>query len=135
MDKTFRVTGGFLVLFLLAALVLAAIFELGKHTVPGWILLLLTLAAYFVLRSRFLVHLGFGWRFLGFLGFAAAALLVAWLSLPPVRAIPAVKAKDPAPTGVVTVAQGQLTGVYNGDGSVEVYAGIPYAKPPVGDLR
>ena len=55
--------------------------------------------------------------------------------MPPVRAIPAVSFKDPSLTGVVTVAQGQLRGVYNEDGSVEVYAGIPYAKPPVGDLR
>ena len=28
-----------------------------------------------------------------------------------------------------------LTGVLTSDAAVEVYAGIPYAAPPVGDLR
>ena len=135
MDHSFRVTVPFTVLLVLFSLMIFALFELGKHTVFGWILLALTIAAYFVLRGKYLVHLSFWWRLLGFSGFLAAVLIVAKLSMPPVRAIPAVSFKDPSPTGVVTVAQGQLRGVYNEDGSVEVYAGIPYAKPPVGDLR
>ncbi len=57
------------------------------------------------------------------------------LSAPPVRAVPAVRVKNPKPTGVITVEQGKLQGVCSADGSVEVFAGIPYAKPPVGELR
>ena len=51
------------------------------------------------------------------------------------RNVPAVSVKNPDKTEIVTVAQGEVQGVYNEDKSVEVYAGIPYAKPPVGDLR
>ena len=38
-------------------------------------------------------------------------------------------------TGVLTVEGGQIQGLVNEDGDVEIYAGIPYAKAPVGDLR
>ncbi len=38
-------------------------------------------------------------------------------------------------TEEITVAQGKLTGVISDDGSTEIFAGIPYAAPPVGNLR
>ena len=46
---------------------------------------------------------------------------------PPYKNVPAVDNKNPDVTGVVSIAQGDLTGVYNEDHSVKVYAGIPYA--------
>jgi len=54
---------------------------------------------------------------------------------PPVRRVPVVDNKKPDVTTVVTIDQGQLTGVYNKDHTVKAYGGIPYAKPPVGELR
>ena len=53
----------------------------------------------------------------------------------PVKLHPAVEGKNGGVTDVVTVSGGQLTGVYTADQAVEVYAGIPYAAPPVGELR
>lgn len=38
-------------------------------------------------------------------------------------------------TEPVSVEQGNLVGVFNADGTVELFAGVPYAKPPVGNLR
>ncbi|MBP5256498.1 MAG: carboxylesterase family protein, partial [Clostridia bacterium] len=48
---------------------------------------------------------------------------------------PAVDGKNPRETDVYTVNDGRLTGVYTADGQVEVFCGVPYAKPPVGELR
>jgi len=38
-------------------------------------------------------------------------------------------------TDIVETRQGSVQGIYNHDSSVELFAGIPYAKPPVGELR
>ena len=123
------------VLLGLFALIFFAVLELGKHTLLGWGLALLTLAAFIFLRarklsgSRRLVRLG---AWLGLFIVCGGILL---LSRPPVRAVPAVQGKNGGVTEVLHTAQGDLTGVYTADKQVEVYAGIPYAKPPVGNLR
>jgi len=47
----------------------------------------------------------------------------------------AVEYKNPLRTNVLTLNDGRVQGVKTKDEAVEVYAGIPYAKAPVGDLR
>ncbi|MFJ2758090.1 carboxylesterase/lipase family protein [Nocardioides sp. NPDC087217] len=42
---------------------------------------------------------------------------------------------DPRPTDAAQTREGPVTGVRNDAGTVEIFAGIPYAQPPVGDLR
>ncbi|QYF75326.1 carboxylesterase family protein [Cryobacterium sp. PAMC25264] len=42
---------------------------------------------------------------------------------------------DPLLTDVVATHDGPVRGVTNDDRAVEIFAGIPYAQPPVGDLR
>lgn len=123
------------ILFFLLLLILFAVLELGKHTILGWILLVLVFAAFYVLRSTKLKEKKKGIRFLSWLCLLILCGIILWVSWPPVRLIPAVQAKNPAKTDVIHVAQGDLTGVMTEDNEVEVFAGIPYAKPPVGDLR
>ena len=123
------------VLLALFALIAAAALELGKHTLLGWGLFLIALAAFIFLRakklagSRRIVRLG-AWLCLFIV--CGGILLI---SRPPVKDVPAVQGKNGGVTGVLHTAQGDLTGIYTEDKKVEVYAGIPYAAPPTGDLR
>lgn len=43
--------------------------------------------------------------------------------------------EDPVPSRQVVTQEGAVVGVYNDERSVEIFAGIPYAQPPVADLR
>lgn len=46
-----------------------------------------------------------------------------------------VKGKAPKVASIVKTEKGAVQGILSDDGKVEIFAGIPFAKPPVGDLR
>ena len=125
----------FLVFLILFLLIFAAVFELGRNTVWGWCAAGAVFAAFFILHGKVLNKKKPLLRLASWIVFLAAVAGVMKLSAPPAKPVPAVSAKRPAVTDTVTVAQGDLTGVVTEDGQVEVYAGIPYAQPPVGELR
>ena len=123
------------VLLVITALLMFAVLELGKHTLIGWGLAAAAIAAFVFLRVKVLRDRGRGLRFLSWIGLLAVFGLILRISWPPIRNVPAVAGKNGGTTGVIHTALGDLTGVYTEDRQVEVYAGIPYAKPPVGELR
>ncbi|MBP5743302.1 MAG: carboxylesterase family protein, partial [Oscillospiraceae bacterium] len=123
---------GFCILYGVFSLLVLALLELNKNRVIGWVIALVLLAEYFVLRRR--LKSG-GSRLLVFLCLAALLAADLFVTVGPVKLHPAVEGKTGGETDVITVSDGQLTGVRTADGEVEVYAGIPYAAPPVGELR
>jgi len=114
-----------------------AILELSKNVLLGWFIGIVAAILMFVVRNR-LKKRGFLKRrnkFLTWLCFFVILSINYVLTAPPYKRVPAVDNKNPEVTDIVTIKQGSLTGVYNADRSVKVYAGIPYAKAPVGELR
>ena len=126
---------GIIILFVIVAILYALLLELSKNTVWGWGIFAGIMAAFLILRQKVLQDKKILVRLLSWLGLFAALFLVYRISYPPYARVPAVSTKNPEKTEVITVAQGDITGVFNGDKTVEVYTGIPYAKPPVGERR
>lgn len=109
--------------------------ELGKNTLLGWAIVIAGLAALIVTEAKKTKKEGFWVHFLLCCLFISVGSTAFVLSQPPYKTVHAVENKNPSVTETVRVNEGELTGVFNEDESVEVYAGIPYAKPPVGELR
>ncbi len=118
----------------LIALVAAALLALGKRNLSGWLLAAAAFCVFFLLRRLLRGKRG-AVRFTAWLVLMLLLAGVLAVSRPPYRQVPAVEGGNGGVTEPVTVAQGKLTGVRTADGAVEVFAGIPYAAPPVGELR
>ena len=133
-SKTKTHAAPFWVFFALLAVLTAAVLELNKNTLAAWAVCIALLALYAFLRQRFLRGGHFYLRLLALLALLALLCQVMWGVGRPYKLRPAVE-KSGGVTGVVTLRDGKVQGVLTADGAVEVYAGIPYAKPPVGALR
>ena len=130
-----KIRKGFVVILILVLLIFAFILEIGKNTLLGWGALLILGIGFFILHGKGLSEKKWYFRMFAWFCFMVVLAGVLKISSPPEKRVPAVENKNPEVTETVRVQQGLLTGVYNGDKSVEVYAGIPFAKPPVGELR
>ncbi len=126
---------GFGIVTGLLFLLMAAVLELNKNTLWGFALLIIATAAFALLFFKALQGSKWYLKLLGYAGYVAVFLLILFLTWPPTKAVPAYEGRTPVYTEPVTLEQGQVRGVIIADGAVELYAGIPYAQPPVGDLR
>ena len=126
---------GFGIFGSLLFLIMLAVLELNKNTVLGFILLLAVTVGFAVLFIKVLHGGKWYWKVLGWIGWIGAFVLILLLTWPPVKRVPAYEGRTPTYTEVVSTEKGDVRGVVIDEGRVELYAGIPYAKPPVGDLR
>lgn len=126
----------FVIMSAIVFALMLAVLELNKNTLWGFALTLLLTAGFYILH-RVIVKRKDRWflRLLSWLLWIVLFSGVLILTWPPVQAVPATDAKSPETTEIISLSKGKLQGVYNEEKDVEIYAGIPYAKPPVRELR
>ena len=76
-----------------------------------------------------------GIRVLSFVAFVLLSVIVSGLAKPVTSKVLATNAKQIKKTEVLQLANGKVQGVLSEDEKVQIYAGIPYAKAPIGELR
>ena len=112
-----------------------AVLELNKNTIVGFVLAAALFAAYMILRSKVLPDKAWYLKGLAWVAWIALFCGVVFLTWPPVKSVTAVDLKNASYTEPIQVSGGDIRGVYSEDGKIEIFAGVPYAKPPVGELR
>ncbi len=127
----------FSILVIIISALYLAILELSKNTILGWIIGIMAMVLMIIVRLKLSSKMQgiLKSNLILWIGFFAILTANYFFTSPPYKNVPAVDNKNPEVTEVIHISQGDLTGVYNADKSVRVYAGIPYAKPPVGELR
>ena len=89
----------------------------------------------FIASSIILMNRRIWWRLIPYGGLILSLTLCINLSSTPEIRKPAVSYDNPIKTEILSIPNGDIQGVYSYDQKVEIYAGIPYAKAPIGDLR
>ena len=120
-----------IVLFLIFILIL----ELNSNTVWGFVLLALSTAGFFALFETRILDGKPLLKVAAWFGYLAVFVGILFLTYPPVKRVPAYLSGKTVETEVVKLRDGDVTGILDESIGVELYAGIPYAAPPVGDLR
>ena len=121
------------IFFALITLIFACFMELNKQTIFGWVLLILAAIGFVYCYRRFGNN---GWKKAGlWLAYLFSFVLIIAVSWPPVKPVKAGDHRNPQYTSVIMTGYGLVQGIYNRERTVEIFAGIPYAKPPVGSLR
>lgn len=124
----------FPIVFLLITAIAIFYFDLTNGPTVYAIIAAVALGALLVV-SILLINKKWYLRLIPWVASLAVVAVCAGLSRPDVRPRPAVTHANPELSSVVVTSKGSVQGVKTKDGAVEVYAGIPYAKPPVGEYR
>ncbi|MBE6126803.1 MAG: carboxylesterase family protein [Erysipelotrichaceae bacterium] len=121
--------------FLLIAALLIFYFDLANGPIIVFILALLCLVALAV-TSILLINKKKRWRLIPWGAFILSMATLLPLARPSVEVFPAVTHSNVVKVeNTLKLRDGLVQGVYSEDGQVEVYAGIPYAAPPIGERR
>lgn len=126
---------GFWIGLVVVLLLMLAVLELNKNTLLGFLLLLIVTAGFVLLFIKVLHNGKWYHKLLGWIGWIACFAAIVCLTWPPVKLVPAYEGNKPVRSGIVSTKLGDVRGVVIDEGAVELYAGIPFAKPPVGELR
>lgn len=118
----------------LISVLICAVLELNRNTIIGWLLFTVAASGMFFCIRKYMKNWKWWQKGLSVLGYLALCLCIILVSWPPVRRVPASNSRNAAKTDVYETADGQVRGVVL-DSGVELFAGIPYAAPPVGELR
>ena len=110
-------------------------FDLANGPILCFIYALMSLVALVVLSIIF-INKRMWMRLTPWAGFVFTLTLLISLAKPTVQIKSAAYYSNPVEISKPLILNnGQVKGLYNEDQDVEIYAGIPYAKAPVGDLR
>ncbi|MBQ9458095.1 MAG: carboxylesterase family protein [Bacilli bacterium] len=128
----------FWILFPIAFVLLTGIvvfyFDLANGH-PVWFAVALLGLVVLLAGSLMLLNFKKRWRLFPWLGFVLITGVAVAFARPSVTTWKAANYDNPVASSVITLAQGQAQGVLSKDGQVEIYAGLPYAKAPIGELR
>lgn len=124
----------FPLIVLIIGFILVFYLDLANGPLRCFILELIAIAAYVVVRIIFR-NKKIAFRIIPLAGFILANAIILPLAHPTIISRLALDFNEYEKTEVLKLKDGDIQGVYNKDKSVEIYAGIPYAKPPIGELR
>lgn len=126
---------GFCIAVAVLFFLMAAALELNKNVLIAFPLLIAVTAVFIWLIVKVLHNSKWYWKLLSWVGWLLSFALIFLLTWPPVKPVPAYEGAKPVRTETVSTEYGDVRGVVIQSGNVELFAGIPYAKAPVGELR
>lgn len=117
-----------MIIFWILMIVSAIWMFLNRNMITGWLLEIVLAGSFLVFRDSL---------FKGITGILVFLVLYFWIMhvTAPVKKLKPAEEGRMNETGIIQVKQGKITGVVSKDQKTEIYAGIPYAKPPVDNLR
>ncbi|MCR5546041.1 MAG: carboxylesterase family protein [Lachnospiraceae bacterium] len=109
--------------------------EVFKNQIFGWVIAILLFAGFIFLRKKYFGDWKFGKRCIALVCLVALLVCNGYISAPKEEQVKAYSWKNVSYTDEVQVNEGTLQGIYSEDSEAKIFAGIPYAKAPVGELR